>query len=152
MRWLCCHWLHLFRREGARSPRPDGGITDSLLTEHGFALWLALGLSCRAGHVERAAQGQEQGEEDGADPGGYGCFAGYRGRDIRSYISGRAGRGRMRKAGQVEEGLEAIAEALAIVEKNEERWNEAELYRIKGRTPADAGKLKATELKQALRG
>jgi hypothetical protein len=35
-------------------------------------------------------------------------------------------------SGQVEEGLRVIAEALAMVEKNEERWNEAELYRIKG--------------------
>jgi len=34
--------------------------------------------------------------------------------------------------GQAEEGLRVIAEALAMVEKNEERWNEAELYRLKG--------------------
>ena len=32
----------------------------------------------------------------------------------------------------MEEGLRVIAEALAMVEKNEERWNEAELYRLKG--------------------
>jgi predicted ATPase len=36
------------------------------------------------------------------------------------------------QGGQAEEGLEVIAEALALVEKNEERWHEAELYRIKG--------------------
>ena len=36
------------------------------------------------------------------------------------------------QGGQVQEGLRVIAEALAMVEKNEERWNEAELYRIKG--------------------
>ena len=34
--------------------------------------------------------------------------------------------------GQAEEGLRVIAEALAMVEKNEERWAEAELYRLKG--------------------
>jgi predicted ATPase len=34
--------------------------------------------------------------------------------------------------GQVQEVLKVIAEALAMVEKNGERWNEAELYRIKG--------------------
>jgi predicted ATPase len=33
---------------------------------------------------------------------------------------------------QVEEGLQVIAEALVMVEKNGERWNEAELYRLKG--------------------
>ena len=36
------------------------------------------------------------------------------------------------QGGQAEEGLRVIAEALAMVEKNEERWNEAELYRLKG--------------------
>jgi tetratricopeptide (TPR) repeat protein len=34
--------------------------------------------------------------------------------------------------GQVEKGLAAIAEALRLVEKNDERWYEAELYRVKG--------------------
>jgi adenylate cyclase len=37
-----------------------------------------------------------------------------------------------RQVGQVEEGLDALAEALALVNKNEERWYEAELYRLKG--------------------
>ena len=35
-------------------------------------------------------------------------------------------------AGQVEEGLAAVAEALRLVEKNDERFYEAEVYRIKG--------------------
>jgi predicted ATPase len=36
------------------------------------------------------------------------------------------------QGGQAAEGLKVIAEALAMVEKNEERWLEAELYRIRG--------------------
>ncbi len=36
------------------------------------------------------------------------------------------------KVGQAEEGLAALAEALAIVERTEERFYEAELYRLKG--------------------
>jgi len=36
------------------------------------------------------------------------------------------------KAGQIEEGLNTLAEALDTVNKNGERWYEAELYRIKG--------------------
>ena len=36
------------------------------------------------------------------------------------------------KAGQVEEGLTALAEALAVVEKTGERLYEAELYRLYG--------------------
>ena len=36
------------------------------------------------------------------------------------------------KAGQVEEGLAALAEALAVMDKSGERFYEAELYRLKG--------------------
>src|SRR3970040_2924397 len=36
------------------------------------------------------------------------------------------------KAGQTEEGLTVLAEALAVVNKNSERFYEAELYRLKG--------------------
>ena len=36
------------------------------------------------------------------------------------------------KVGQVEEGLTALAEALALVDKTGERFYEAELYRLKG--------------------
>src|SRR5262249_40136270 len=34
--------------------------------------------------------------------------------------------------GRVEEGLTILAEALALVDKNDERWWEAELHRLKG--------------------
>ena len=37
-----------------------------------------------------------------------------------------------RKAGKVEEGLTALAEALAAVDRTGERFYEAELYRLKG--------------------
>ncbi len=36
------------------------------------------------------------------------------------------------KAGQTEEGLGVLAEAMTLVDKNDERFYEAELYRIKG--------------------
>ncbi|MBI3304339.1 MAG: hypothetical protein HYZ72_19915 [Deltaproteobacteria bacterium] len=36
------------------------------------------------------------------------------------------------KGGQAEEGLRVLAEALDLVHKTEERWYEAELYRLKG--------------------
>ncbi len=36
------------------------------------------------------------------------------------------------KGGQAGEGLTVVGEALAIVDKNEERYYEAELYRLKG--------------------
>jgi predicted ATPase len=37
-----------------------------------------------------------------------------------------------RCADQLEEGLTVLAEALTLVHKTEERWYEAELYRLKG--------------------
>jgi hypothetical protein len=47
------------------------------------------------------------------------------------------------QGGQAQEGLKVIAEALAMVEKNEECWTEAELYRIKGELLlTQAGKLR----------
>ena len=38
----------------------------------------------------------------------------------------------MGKWGRAEEGLDALAEALAVVDKTGERFYEAELYRLKG--------------------
>ena len=48
------------------------------------------------------------------------------------------------KVGQVEEGLTVLAEALAVVDKTGERFYEAELYRLKGRT--DAAKVISRQL------
>ena len=36
------------------------------------------------------------------------------------------------QAGQADEGLRLLAEALAVADHNAERWYEAELYRLKG--------------------
>ena len=47
------------------------------------------------------------------------------------HISGPAGRG-VWEEGQAEEGLCVLAEALALVDRTEERWWEAELYRLQG--------------------
>jgi predicted ATPase len=45
--------------------------------------------------------------------------------------------------GQMEEGLRVVAQALDMVEKNEERWNEAELYRLKGELLLQSRQVKA---------
>ena len=41
---------------------------------------------------------------------------------------------------QTEEGLTALSEALTLVNKTEERWYEAELYRLKGELTLQSGK------------
>ena len=105
-----------------------------LAHEHGFAFWLAMEHSLQGWALVEHARCREHGAEGSrhrADPRGAGCCAGHGGRAVCPAISGRVGPG-YAQGGQAEEGLRVIAEALAMVEKNEERWNEAELYRIKG--------------------
>jgi class 3 adenylate cyclase len=126
--------VYLFRREGQ-----DAQVhTEALLTlahEHGFAQWLGYGTSLQGwALVERAALSgtREQGEA------GLGQLregmAAVRATGAELWVPvflGALAEG-YRQGGQAEEGLEAIAEALAIVEKNDERFYEAELWRIKG--------------------
>ena len=45
-------------------------------------------------------------------------------------------------------GAEVLAEALAVVEKNEERWYEAELYRLKGELTLQQDREQATGERQ----
>jgi len=47
-----------------------------------------------------------------------------------------------RKDGQVEEGLTTVVEALAFVERTEERFYEAELHRLKGELTLKKSKVK----------
>jgi predicted ATPase len=59
------------------------------------------------------------------------------------------------RMGRVEEGLVVLTEALAVTNKNEERWWEAELYRLKGelllQSKVQDSKSKAQSLKSDLR-
>ena len=52
---------------------------------------------------------------------------------------GAAGRGLCARVARRKKGLRVLAEALAMVEKNEERWNEAELCRLKGELTLQQG-------------
>jgi len=51
------------------------------------------------------------------------------------------------KTGQVEEGLTALAEALAAADKTGERWCEAELYRLKGELTLQQFKIQSSKFK-----
>ena len=121
---LWAGWLHLWRREG-RVAQEHADAEVALSSEHGFPFFLAAGtvqrgqaLIAQAQWVEGVAQ-VRQGLEVYA---GEAWRTGY----LVWLARGYAG------AGQVEEGLAAIAEALRLVEKNDERFYEAEVYRIKG--------------------
>ena len=123
---LAAH-LHQLRREGqAAQEQAEAGIT--LATEQGFPQLLALGTFLRGWAL--AEQGQE--EESIAQM----CrgLASYRatgaevlGSYYLSLLADVYG-----KVGQAEEGLVALAEAWATVNKNAEHFYEAEMYRLKG--------------------
>ena len=51
------------------------------------------------------------------------------------------------KAGQTEEGLSALVEALNLVDKTDERWWEAELYRLRGELTLAQSKVQSLKSK-----
>jgi predicted ATPase len=126
--------VHLSRREGQEAQ----AYTETLLTlthEHGFANWLGWGRSLQGwALVEQAVQsGAWEQREAGLGQLQEG-LATLQATEVEVYVPlflGALAQG-YGQDGQAEEGLKVVAEALAMVEKNGERWNEAELYRVKG--------------------
>jgi predicted ATPase len=119
--------FHVLRREGSLArERAEALIT--LSTEQGFPLWLAWGTMMRGWALAEQGQREEgivqirQGlaalRVMGAEVM-WSCFL--------ALLSEAYG-----KAGQVEEGLSTLSEALTLVNKTGERFYEAELYRLKG--------------------
>jgi predicted ATPase len=91
--------------------------TITLSTEQGFAYWLAMGTILHGG-VEQIVDGLAAWRATGAEAMRpyYLCLL------AEAYVT----------AGQAQEGLQVVAEALELVEITEERFCEAELYRLKG--------------------
>jgi predicted ATPase len=100
----------------------------NLSAEHGFALWLGAGTVLRGWAV--AAQGmQEQGLEQ-MRQGQAAHRATGAGILVPRFLTLLAeGYG---ATGQVDEGLKALAEAQALVDRNGEHWCEAEVHRCRG--------------------
>jgi predicted ATPase len=126
--------VHLFRREG-QDAHAQAEAFLTLAHEYGFALWSAWAISLQGwALVERAAQsGAREQREAGLRQLREG-LATVRAMEaeiwVPLFLSAVAqGYG---QSGQAEDGLRVVAEALAMVEKNDERWNEADLYRLKG--------------------
>jgi predicted ATPase len=119
--------LHQFRRE-ERSTQERAEAAMALSAEQGFAQAHAQAALLRGWAV--AEQGQEK---DGIVQMQWGLAA-YRetgAKLTRPYYLALLARG-YGKVGQAEDGLSALAEALALVDKTGERYYEAELYRLKG--------------------
>jgi predicted ATPase len=120
-------WLHDERQEGqAAQERAEAAIT--LSTEQGFPDWLAQGTIMRGWALAEQGQGEAgiaQMRQGSADWRAIGAKAGW---PLILALLARA----YRKVGQIEAGLNTLAEALAAVNKNGVRFYEAEIYRLKG--------------------
>jgi class 3 adenylate cyclase/predicted ATPase len=126
--------VHLFRREGQDAQAHAEALL-TLAHEHGFAFFSAWGTSLRGwALVERAARsGAREQREAGLGQLREGLAA-RRALEGELYVPrllGALAQG-YAQGGQAQAGLRVVAEALALVEKNEERLHEADLYRLKG--------------------
>ena len=118
---------HQLRRDRALTQeRAEAAIT--LAREHGFPQWLAPGAVLRGWALVEQGQSEEgitqirQGLATHQAIGA-GIFQSY----FLALLAEAYG-----KAGQTEEGLSALAEALVVIDKTGERFYEAELHRLKG--------------------
>ncbi len=119
-----CHAPSFRRERQVAQERAEAVIT--LSTEQGFPYWLALGTMSAGLGASREDRGEGIAQMRRAWPM----------RASRAQVSLHSSSSVLAeaygKAGQVEEGLSVLAEALAFVDKTGERYYEAELYRLKG--------------------
>jgi TOMM system kinase/cyclase fusion protein len=119
--------IHGFRRE-ERATREQVDAAMALASEQGFPHWLAQGSPLRGWVL--AIQGQaEEGIAQSQQ-----VLAALRATGAKLALSWMLSllAEAYGKAGQVEAGLQTLAEALALVDQTQERFYEAELYRLQG--------------------
>jgi predicted ATPase len=125
--WVCAAIVSQFRRD-VSAVREQAAAAVTLSTEQSFPLWAAYGTSLRGW----ALAIQDQGEAGLAQirqgivasrATGAALFAPFYGTmlaDVAAHL------------GHTADGLQALAEAHALVEQHEERWWEAEICRLRG--------------------
>jgi adenylate cyclase len=128
-------WFYQLCRDGQRAKeRAEAAIT--LSTEQGLPFWLAAGESCRGWLLA------EQGQVEEGIAQIRRALAAYRatGAEVHWRIQSLVALAEVcLKAGRTEEGLSALAEAVDFMNSHEERWLEAEVYRIKGQLVLQSG-------------
>ena len=123
----CAAIVHGFRREGSAIQKWTEEVM-ALSHEQGFPFWVTWGMILRGWALVTQGEGAEgiaqmrQGLATYQATGGGVFRPAYLGLLAEAYGN----------LGQTDEGLSVLAEALAAVEHSEERWWEAELYRVKG--------------------
>ncbi|MBI3303956.1 MAG: AAA family ATPase, partial [Deltaproteobacteria bacterium] len=138
-------WLHQLRREEqVVQERVEAQIT--LSTEQGFAAELAWGTILRGWALAEQGQGGEgiaqihQGMAAWRATGAELWWPHFLTLLAEAH----------RKVGQIEEGLTVLAEAQTTVNKTEERFWEAELYRLKGELSLKSRQVKASQDKSGV--
>ncbi|MCI0409802.1 MAG: hypothetical protein L0191_14770, partial [Acidobacteria bacterium] len=121
-------WVHQLRREGQAA---QGWAEEcvALATDQGIQIWLGLGTIFlgwaldETGRVEEGIAHLRQG------------LAGYRaaGSELMRPWGLALLAATLQGMGRVQDGLGMVTEALDVVQKTEERFHEAELYRLKGK-------------------
>jgi class 3 adenylate cyclase/predicted ATPase len=125
--WVCAGIVSQFRREvPAMHEQAEAAVT--LAIEQAFPLWAAYGTSLRGWALAMQGQGEEglaqvrQGIVASRATGAalFAPFYCTMLADIAAYL------------GHTEDGLQALDEAHTLVEQHDERWWEAEIYRLRG--------------------
>jgi len=119
--------LHQFRREG-QTVQERAEAVIALTTEQGFPYWLAWGTMLRGWALAQQGQGEEGISQIRQ---GLAAWRATGAEMYRPYVLALLAE-MHGKVGQAEEGLSVVVEALAFVERTEERFYEAELHRLKG--------------------
>ena len=141
--------VHLFRREGQEA-QAHAEALQTLAHEHGFAQCLGFGTSLQGwALVERAVQSGEREQREAGLVQLQEGLAAVRAMEGELWVPlflGALAQG-YGQGGQTKEGLAVLAQALAMVEKNDERWSEAELYRLKGALTLQQSKVQGPKSK-----
>jgi len=119
--------VHLFRRE-VPGVHEQVEVEMALAREHGFVVWMAFGTVLWGWTL--AAKGQHEAGTTQMRQGIAAC-RGVGNEVFHPYYLALLA-DIAREAGQVEEGLRVLAEALTVVDTSGERFYETELYRLKG--------------------
>ena len=118
---------HRLRREApAAQERAEAAV--ALSHEQGFALFAALGSIFQGWALAEQGQREEGIAQMRQGLAAWQATGAELGRPYYLALLAEA----YGKAGQREEGLALLTEALTVINKTEERWWEAELYRLKG--------------------
>jgi predicted ATPase len=137
-------WLHQFRRE-RQAVQDRAGVLLALSSEQGFARYLVLGTLWRDSGLAEQGQGEEGVARLRQDLVAYRATGSEIYRPYWLALLAEA----YGQVGRAEEGLTALAEALAVVDKTGERWYEAELYRLKGELTLQQFKVQGSKFKEA---